>query len=142
MTSTPDRHDQRLVVGWYVALIAVPLFVLVLLLNADPYERVQLNQVLELRAKLTAENVGAQVIDFLDSKGGHNLTEQEWLDIQPADAEQFFFMVNSSKYSPALKDLLREALKDDLVTSLEYRQFREQALPALMDPVVRTQFGL
>ena len=142
MKSKSDHREQRLVMYWYIALIAVPLFVAMLLLNADPYERVQLNQVLDLRAKLSQQNAGAEVVEFLDAKGGHNLSEQEWQSIQPLNAEQLYFLLTSAQHSGELKQVLKQALKDDYVTQAEYQRYMELAVPVLMSKQVRVQFGL
>ncbi len=141
MNTQSDQREQRLKLYWYVALIAMPLVVVLLLLNADPYERVQLNQVVELRSQLAAKNAGSQVIAFLDSQGGHNLSEQEWAAIQQVDAEQLYFMLTSSQHSQSLKAVMSAALADGYVTQGEYQAYQQQALAALTDSAVLGRFG-
>ncbi|MEH6469602.1 MAG: hypothetical protein V7752_00005 [Halopseudomonas sp.] len=141
MNTPSDQREQRLKLYWYVALITLPIVVALLLINADPYERVQLNQVLELRAQLAEQQAGAEVIAWLDTKGGHNLSEAEWAAVQAVDAEQFYFMLTSSQQSPQLKQTLSTALADNYVTQGEYHAYLEAASTELMSPVVLTQFG-
>lgn len=141
MNTQSDLREQRLKLYWYVALIAMPVVVILLLLNADPYERVQLNQVVELRTKLADMQAGNEVIAMLDAKGGHNLTEQEWDGVQQVSAEQLYFMLSSSQQSPVLKAAVSAALADGYVTQAEYQGYEEQALTALSDPSVLAQYG-
>ena len=141
MITDSDQREQRLTLYWYIALIAMPLLVVLLLLNADPYERVQLTQVVELRSQLAASGAGNEVIAFLDSKGGHNLTEAEWAALQPVDAEQFYFMLTSSKHSAVLKDNLSEALADKYVSQAEYQSYQSVASTELIQAAVLSQFG-
>lgn len=141
MATLSDQREQRLTLYWYVALIALPLFVVLLLLNADPYERVQLTQVVELRSQLAVSDAGSEVVAFLDSKGGHNLTESEWVALQPVDAEQFYFMLTSSQHSAVLKESLTKALADRYVTQAEYQLYQDVASAELMQAAVLSQFG-
>lgn len=141
MKTQSDRSDQRIKLSWYVALIALPLVVAALLLNADPYERVQLNQVLELRATLAQQNAGTDVVAWLDNKGGHNLTEAEWAALQAVDAEQLYFMLTSSQHSAQLKQRVSAALADRYVTRGEYQSYLTAASSALIEPALLRRFG-
>ncbi|MEH6652166.1 MAG: hypothetical protein V7707_19255 [Motiliproteus sp.] len=141
MTTRSDQREQRLTMYWYIALIAMPLLVVLLLLNADPYERVQLAQVVELRSQLAAKGAGSDVIAMLDSKGGHNLTEVEWAALQQVGAEQFYFMLTSSTHSSVLKESLAAALADKYVTQAEYETYQAAASAELMQAAVLSQFG-
>lgn len=141
MNTPSDQSEQRIRLYWYTALIALPLLVAALLLNADPYERVQLNQVLELRAKLAQQGAGAEVIAWLDAKGGHNLTEAEWGALQAVNAEQLYFMLTSSQQSPELKTEMSQALADRYVTQAEYQHYLSVAATQLMTPALLTQYG-
>tara|TARA_R110001583_G_scaffold10317_1_gene47619 strand:- start:461 stop:889 length:429 start_codon:yes stop_codon:yes gene_type:complete len=141
MSTQSDQNEQRIKLYWYLALIVMPLIVALLLLNADPYERVQLNQVVELRTQLAQQDVGSEVIAWLDAKGGHNLSEAEWAALQAADAEQLYFMLTSSTLSPALKQTMAAALVDGYVTQQEYQDYQIAAAAVLMTPALLTQFG-
>tara|TARA_R110002167_G_scaffold70821_2_gene199916 strand:- start:1186 stop:1614 length:429 start_codon:yes stop_codon:yes gene_type:complete len=141
MSTQSDQNEQRIKLYWYLALIVMPLIVALLLLNADPYERVQLNQVVELRTQLAQQDVGSEVIAWLDAKGGHNLSEAEWAALQAADAEQLYFMLTSSTLSPSLKQAMAAALVDGYVTQQEYQDYQIAAAAVLMTPALLTQFG-
>tara|TARA_R110002094_G_scaffold191021_1_gene165557 strand:+ start:129 stop:557 length:429 start_codon:yes stop_codon:yes gene_type:complete len=141
MSTQSDQNEQRIKLYWYLALIVMPLIVALLLLNADPYERVQLNQVVELRTQLAQQDVGSEVIAWLDAKGGHNLSEAEWASLQAADAEQLYFMLTSSTLSPSLKQAMATALVDGYVTQQEYQDYQIAASAVLMTPALLTQFG-
>ena len=141
MNTKSDQSEKRITLYWYVALIALPLAIALLLFNADPYERVQLNQVIELRSSLTQQNAGGDVIAWLDNKGGHNLTEAEWTALQAVDAEQLYFMLTSSQLSPVLKQSMAAALADRYISQGEYQAYLDIASPALMAPTLLTRFG-
>ena len=141
MTNVSDRREQRLKMYWYVALVTLPLVVALLLLNADPYERVQLNQVLQLRAQLAEKNIGSEVIDWLDHKGGHNLSEAQWYSIQSVTAEQLHFMLTSSQQSRALHQQVKAALADGYVTQAEYSSYQQQAAEQMMQPELLVKYG-
>lgn len=141
MNKQSELRDQRLKLYWYLGLIALPLFVASLLLNADPYEQVQLNQVIELRQQLANRGAGAEVLALLDAKGGHNLTDAQWQSVQEVNAEQLYFMLNSSQRNGELKANMEQALADSYVTQAEYQDYLQLAQTALMNPQTLAQYG-
>jgi hypothetical protein len=141
MNKQSELRDQRLKLYWYLGLIALPVFVALLLLNADPYEQVQLNQVIELRKQLAEREAGAEVVAWLDAKGGHNLTDGQWQSVQEVNAEQLYFMLNSSQHNAELKAKMKQALADSYVTQAEYQGYLQLARTALMDRLTLAQYG-
>ncbi|WP_210395793.1 hypothetical protein [Motiliproteus sediminis] len=141
MSLTSEQKDKRIRLFWYLGLLALPLLVLALLLNQDPYHRVQFNQVLELRAELAERGVGADVIAQLDRVGGRNISAAELDNLLEADSQTLFFMLNSAQLSSQLKGSMQVILKDGFVTRQEARQYGVVAKAVLTDPALYQRLG-
>lgn len=141
MSLTAEQKDKRLRVIWYLGLLVLPVLVLLLLMNQDPYHRVQFKQVLELRKTLNERGVGAEVIALLDQRGGRNFSEADLQQLQEADSQTLFFMLNSAQLSPQLKSTLQEILKDSFVTRAEADSYAAVAQSVLNDPQLYQRLG-
>jgi len=141
MSLTAEQKERQLRSVWYLGLLVLPLLVLVLLMNQDPYHRVQFNQVLELRKTLAERGVGAEVIAYLDRKGGRNLSAAELADLAEADSQSLFFMLNSAQLSLQLKGTLQAILKDGYVTRAEAMHYDQRAKAVLSDPGLYQRLG-
>lgn len=142
MNKQAEQKEQRLRIYWYVALLAVPAFVLGILANHDPYENVRLNQVLELRKELGEKDVGAEVIAYLDKRGGRNVSAAELASLQQADGDDLYMMLLSAKESPVLKARLKAALADDYITQAEADGYFTLAQTELTSKAVLSRHGL
>ncbi|WP_207062381.1 hypothetical protein [Motiliproteus sp. SC1-56] len=141
MKTSVERNERRLKIIWYVGLLALPVLILLLLSSMDPYERVKLNQVLELRQSLKERGAGAEVIDYLDRRGGRNISAEELESLREASGSEIFFMLRSARLSEPLRVFVGMALEDGYITRGEAEAYQDIARRELSRPEVLQQFG-
>ncbi|OMH28380.1 hypothetical protein [Motiliproteus sp. MSK22-1] len=141
MNEQAELNDFRLKLYWYAGLLALPVIVIVLLANVDPHKNLRFNEVLELRQQLNAQNVGQEVIAYLDKTGGQNISSEQLEQLRPAQGEELFFMLSSAKYSEKLQEKMKEAYMDGYISQAEADSYQALATVELSSREVMKQFG-
>ena len=141
MNEQAELNDFRLKLYWYAGLLALPVIVIVLLANVDPHKNLRFNEVLELRQQLNGQNVGQEVIAYLDKTGGQNITPEQLEQMRQARGEDLFFILSSAKYSEKLQEKMKEIYMDSYITRAEAESYQQLAAVELTSKDVMKQFG-
>ncbi len=142
MNNHTEMRELRLKIYWYTGLLVLPLLIVLVLVNADPYKNVRFSEVLELRQTLNQQQIGQEVIDFLDREGGRNISADQLASLQQASGADIYFMLSTARFSDSLRTALTDSYSDGYITRGEAESYHSLATIELSKKEILGRFGL